>query len=302
MRLFRSKKFEVGSPKRVLMRPGDVVITHQRLPKAMGCNLTNNVGKSIYYRVVHTQMDNFLDAFVKSPTPWVGFAGLQELLPQGITSWPDNVQDGPRKKTAMQRLLTASSVVKSSRSVTLTEEQLISFVKDGYVVVQGAVSKDLVCQALKFLDSAIEKNRYANNGKPIMGSEKKMPEFKKPVKRSSKVKDMFYQSGLIQACEQLLQAGSLVIFDSMCDVSYLSQSEIFVKEGTGKDSFSQIKGKVLDHKTINQTQGAGNYNVMVGVAMSEGQEVDENRGQFLVWPGTLLLEQNNIFLFVIDAL
>lgn len=286
MRIFRSKKLDAGSQKRVLLRPGDVVIAHQRLPNAMAMNLTNAVAKHVYFRVVHAQMDDFMDTFIKSPTPWTGFKGLQSLLPEGATSWTGS---GEKKKTnAMKRLLNASSVAKSVRSVILTEEQLACFVRDGYVIVPGAVPADLVDQALEYLDEAMESKRYEGKGKDIMGSEKQAPEFRKNIKRASQVKDLFYQSGLLQACEQLIGEGSVMVLDGMSDVSYISQSEVYVKEGMDmKEPFPKNKGHVLNHKSINQSRGAGSHNVLVGVAISEGQEVDENRGQLIVWPGKL---------------
>lgn len=283
MRMFKSNKMDVGTPERVLLRPGDVVIAHQRLARSPSTNLCDSTGKNIYFRVTHARLDDLLDAYLKSKSPWVGFEGLKTFLPEGAVRWDSPVD---KKTNAMTRLLNASTVARSRKAIRLTREQITAFVRDGYVVIPSAVTPDLVHEALEYLDSALATERVVYRGKTPMGSKQQLPDFKKHVKRASQVKDVFYLSGLLEACEQIIGEGSIMVRDGESGISYIPQSEIFVKEGMkAKKPFPKGKWQVLYQKSMNRNHGGGDHNVMVGVALSGGQEVDENRGQLMVWPG-----------------
>lgn len=80
MRTFRSKKIDCGKPKRLLVKPGDAFIVHQRLGIAQGINLSDQVRKAVYFRVVHTDFDELLDDFLEAQVPFTGFEPIQDIV------------------------------------------------------------------------------------------------------------------------------------------------------------------------------------------------------------------------------
>lgn len=83
----RSKKPKCGEPQRALLRRGDAMIVHQRLAHAPGVNLWDKPRKNVYFRVIHSLIDDILPQQMSSPTPWVGFSGLKDFLPDGATEY-----------------------------------------------------------------------------------------------------------------------------------------------------------------------------------------------------------------------
>lgn len=71
----RKKKLDYGKPVRVLLKSGDAVIVHQRLVKAQGINLREQVRKAVYFPVHHDMFHNQLKEFVSAELPFHGFEG-----------------------------------------------------------------------------------------------------------------------------------------------------------------------------------------------------------------------------------
>lgn len=256
------------------------MIAHQRLSHCAGINLVDTVRCNIYFRIVHRNWDDLLDDYVKSPTPWVGFEGLRELLPVGAVDWDKSAATKKGKHK-----LAASSVGASCGTLKLTQAQKRSFVKNGYVVLPGAVPEKLVSDALAFLDTSFEKKKYSSNGNKRFGSNYPNPIFLKPIRRHQKVRDLFFKSGLVDASEQLIGKGCVTLRENMPHIHFNGESEVAAEEGM------QLAEPHPSRKwRIETGQGfykgsAADCNFIVGVALSEGQDVDENRGQLTVWPG-----------------
>lgn len=77
-------KIDCGKPKRLLMKPGDAFIVHQRLGIAQGINLSDQVRKNVYFRVVHTDFDEVLDDFPEAELPFTGFELIQDIVAEEL--------------------------------------------------------------------------------------------------------------------------------------------------------------------------------------------------------------------------
>lgn len=86
MRTFRSKKIDCGKPERLLMKPGDAFIVHQRLGIAEGINLSDHVRKNVYFRVVHTDFDELLDDFLEAELPFTGFEPIADIVAEELSN------------------------------------------------------------------------------------------------------------------------------------------------------------------------------------------------------------------------
>lgn len=78
---------DCGEPQRALLHRGDAFIAHQRLAHAPGVNLWDKPRKNVYFRVIHSLIDDILEQQMSSPTPWVGFSGLEGFVPEGATEY-----------------------------------------------------------------------------------------------------------------------------------------------------------------------------------------------------------------------
>lgn len=284
VRTFQEQKLDVGEPRRALMHPGDAFIAHQRLAHAAGINLSDTIRKNVYFRAIDVRLDWLLHDFVRSPTPWVGFNGLKDLLPEGVTEF-----DKDAKKKAGKAAIAASSAPEKYGSYKMTKKQKKEFIKEGYVVLPDVVSMDLVEAALSVADKAFEDGLYHMNGRKRIGSNDPVPAFLKKVRKNRTLKDLFFKSGLVDASEQLIGKDHVTLRENLADISFMLPNEEFVSEGMDMKAPYPKKQWRLD-PLMPDFKGLGaDYNFYVGIALSDGQDVDENRGQLVVWPGKLLV-------------
>ena len=185
------------------------------------------------------------------------------------------------------------------RMSTLTDDQKQSFMKNGYLIIPQGVSEELVNGALKVTDDAV-KDGQVNKKEGPQGSTHPQLGFWQNIRSHSAVMALLYESGLFQIAEQLMGEGNVAIMGDNSQVAYVYQADIHVKEGM--DSKKSLK-KWCWHvdKPFGDYQAKGaDFVLLIGVALSEGQEVDENRGQLTVWPGkTFILVSDDSFIHTI---
>lgn len=70
----------MGQPVRVLLRPGDACIAHQRLGHSGGINLHAETRKNIYFRVSHKRHAEFLDRVLEGSSVFVEYQGIRRLV------------------------------------------------------------------------------------------------------------------------------------------------------------------------------------------------------------------------------
>lgn len=170
----------------------------------------------------------------------------------------------------------------------LTDEQKEAFVRDGFVIIPGFVPTKLVDAAERRIDRAYENGRYHEMTKKLLGRDQPTPNFNKGVKQSNQVMNLMYKTGLFEIAEDLLGEGHPVIRDDLAQIAVTFPCQHFIDEGM---DIREPQPKRRWHIDAGQGKYAAqgtDFSFLMGVALSEGQEVDENRGQFNVWPGTLL--------------
>lgn len=165
----------------------------------------------------------------------------------------------------------------------LTEEQLRFFAEHGYVHVPSVISAERVAAALAVSDAAYTVGKYGTNANNRRDC---VPEFGDETAKDHAITDIFNKSDLTPMCEQILGKGN-VHRVGRAQVAYREPNPILKKEGyrindmVKPDSWHIDVGKrTADKESI----CCSRFTLLVGVALSEGQEVDENRGQFVAWP------------------
>lgn len=72
---------DIGKSLRVPMKPGDVVLAHQRLGHVGGPNLGENIRKNLYFRVSHSKHDKFLKSGeLLTGWVWTEYHGVRDVI------------------------------------------------------------------------------------------------------------------------------------------------------------------------------------------------------------------------------
>lgn len=282
LRDFLQNKQDCGKPERALLQPGDVLIAHQRLAHAPGVNLTNVTRKNVFFRITHALIDEIVDEQIRSPTPWVGFEGLAEFVEEDATEFV-----GKPKRDGESRAgpVVSSRGTFSTTGLNLTQEQKETFIRDGFVILPGAVSEDLVQIASDFVDKAYEDGSYNLNGAKKPGAKHPVPGFYKPIKQSAQIMNLLHKSGLFEVADELVGKGNATIRDKQGQIAYTTPNEIYREEGKDMKEPHPKRKWHIDAGHGKYAALGSDFSFLVGVCLSDGQHVDENRGQFTVWPG-----------------
>jgi len=165
----------------------------------------------------------------------------------------------------------------------LTDEEILSFAKNGYLILKDVVPAKQMEDALAVIDKAYEEGNHGVNDK---NPKDKVPEFRNDVAKNHKVVETVKGTKLWSAVEQLIGKGSAQM-PKLAQVALREPSEYW--KGKGWDLHTSVE-KWPWH--IDGGQGTyafvgSPFTMLVGICMSEGQDSsDENHGQFLAWPGS----------------
>lgn len=170
----------------------------------------------------------------------------------------------------------------------LTDEQKKFFIREGYVILPGFVDQDYIDNALSFLDKRIASGNHGLGDK-TRGKTDPSVKFGKPAKRAPEITDLIFKTGLLELAEDLLGEGNATVRDNLGQIAYNEPRKDLIAKGT------DISMKPSKHRWhIDSGHGkyaslGSDFSVLVGVALSDGQQVDENRGQFTFFPSALHL-------------
>lgn len=269
------------------MKRGDVLIAHQRLAHNISFNLTDHTRKNVLFRVAHALIDGIIDQQIRSPFPWVGFEGLAEFIPEGSADFTGVKQS--KKKTQKPSPAVSSRGLFSGAGIHLTKEQKETFMRDGFVILPNALPKDKVKTALDFIDQAYEDGKYNMNGATRPGAKRPSPAFLKPVKGAPQITDLFWKSGLFEVAEELHGKGNVTLRGKAGQVAYNPPCELFQEEGKDKTEPHPKNNWHIDAGNGKYAALGSDFSFLVGVCLTEGQDIDESRGQFTIWPGTYII-------------
>lgn len=162
----------------------------------------------------------------------------------------------------------------------LSDDEKRAFIRDGYLILRGAVSKELVEAALQAADGAYEAGQYTLNEEEV----DPVPNFEMEVMKHDDIAQVPRRSKVFAACEDLLGKGK---------AHYWPKAQIAFRQTDAKAMKQGIKiSDPMASRRYHIDGGRGKYEptgtpftLLVGICLSPGQMVDENRGQFNAWPG-----------------
>jgi len=77
----KEQRPDIGAPVRVLMKPGDAVLSHQRTGHSGGPNLGPHIRKNLYLRVMNKKHDKYLESGeLLNGSVWTEYAGVRATL------------------------------------------------------------------------------------------------------------------------------------------------------------------------------------------------------------------------------
>lgn len=159
----------------------------------------------------------------------------------------------------------------------LTKEQKQSFIENGYLILRNVVPQDFISAALKVADDAFLAGDHTPNDHTENGI---VPCFKPEVEKAPEIQRIMAETKLLQVCEALLGKGNCT-YPRKSQIAFRQTDHHLIQKGMGLTEPMPKHRWHID----GGSKTASAFTMLVGVALSPGQDVDENRGQFTVWPG-----------------
>lgn len=167
----------------------------------------------------------------------------------------------------------------------LNDKQKRKFIQDGYIILKGAIPQSNVEQALQHIskgDDEQDANLFDRDGQV-------------PV-----IKSLFTDTVLSRVADDMLGTGTHRLLGK-------PQVAVTTKDVSALRLGMKLTDRPAPHKWhVDASRGkfsplGADFLILFGIALSSGQEVDENRGQFIYFPG--MLNGLSVFLFyrVCDA-
>lgn len=165
---------------------------------------------------------------------------------------------------------------------TLTDAQKQSFITDGYIIIPSLIPPDLVDAAEQQVDEALA-SKHSTTDHDRQDGNNNLPTFYH-ARTSNEVLSLYSDTLLQDAVHDLL-GGNLQIRDCGAQLACTFPGDTSV----GMDDVPDKKQWHVDASHGRYAVIAADFLVLAGVALSEGQDVDENRGQLVVFPGMFFL-------------
>lgn len=168
--------------------------------------------------------------------------------------------------------------------MVLNREQKESFIRDGFLVLRNVVPQEMIQAAIQVADKGFAEGKYTLNDH---NKNDVVPWFNPEIEKAPEVHRIMADTILLEACEDLLGKGNCS-YGRKTQIAFRATDERLLQKGMGlKEPMAKHRWHI-DGGSGKYKKSASAFTLLVGVALSPGQEIDENRGQFTVWPGTLL--------------
>lgn len=164
--------------------------------------------------------------------------------------------------------------------MVLTDDQKRQFIRDGFVVLPQIVPQEKVDEILEITDGAYHSGDcHVNESKPD-----DPPDFPDEVSKHRTLSQLLRQTPILAACDDLIGENKSH-YGHKAQVAYRPKDHVAIKRGMKiTDPMPSYKYHI-DGGDGKYKETASAFTILVGVCLSSGQDVEEARGQFNVWPG-----------------
>lgn len=178
----------------------------------------------------------------------------------------------------------------------LSETQLVDFLNNGYIILRNVIPAAMLQKAETLTDAGYNRTDPDVQGAPF-----------RHLREHPDLLALFSETLLNRAASQLLGGSENVCLrEGAPQVAY---TEPFEKERPSKWSLSATalnEPHPAKRWHVDSSHGrfgpiASDFMILVGVALSEGQNVDQNHGQLVVFPSTYLHSKSRVPVPISDS-
>lgn len=163
----------------------------------------------------------------------------------------------------------------------LTQKEKENVILDGYIIIRSAVPEPLLRAAVQAADAAYRPDKSSPHS-----VDAPTPPLRY-VAAQPVITDLFSRTCLSKLSQQLLPEDSVTLRHPHAQIAYTLPKS----DGLHADTLTELaKPHDPTEWHVDSTRGrfaalAADFLLLVGIALSDGQDVDENRGQLTVFPG-----------------
>lgn len=170
----------------------------------------------------------------------------------------------------------------TSAKTQLSDEDILFFEKNGFILLKGVVPVEQVSNALRVIDKAYQEGNHDwNKANPT----DVVPKFGDDVATHADIIAPLHDTVLYDMVEQLVGKNE-GWQPQRAQVALREPSEYFKKLDWDVNTTPNADGWHIDGGHGKYAHVGSPFTMLVGVCLSHGQDVEGNHGQFLVWPGS----------------
>lgn len=175
----------------------------------------------------------------------------------------------------------------------LSDEDRKQFVTDGYFIVRDAVPLALVNAAVAEIAAARERKEHLKDGNS--DANVNQPVFY-ATRRAPAITDLYYETKLFSIANAILDVPTCVR-DDAAQIACTPPDKPRQPSGLSLHDTHPADRWHVDASHGRFAAVAADFFLLVGIALSSGQEVDENRGQLTVFPGMTEFLFSKLYIF-----
>lgn len=168
------------------------------------------------------------------------------------------------------------------RKTFLTDDDILLFARDGYLILRNVIPREQIAAALAVIDDAYARGAHGwNDGNPT----DVVPSFGDEISTHPAIIAFTKDTPLYTMCEQLI-GKDCAWQPQRAQVALREPSKYWQTRGWDVNTPPNPEGWHIDGGGGIYAKNGTPFEMLVGVCLSAGQEVDANHGQLLVWPGS----------------
>lgn len=164
--------------------------------------------------------------------------------------------------------------------MVLTDAQKQAFINDGYLILRGAVPREVFIAARQSCNRAYRDKKWKLKHK--MDS---APSFEEEAQKAPEIPAIVTNSILEEALSDLLGAGN-PRWGAKAQIAFRTKDQKLIKRGMKLNDSMDKFGYHVDGGNGPTRHNGSPFTILMGICLSPGQMQDENRGQLNVWPGS----------------
>lgn len=167
----------------------------------------------------------------------------------------------------------------------LSDSQKNDFVSDGYVILRDFIPSKALEAATSYVDQAYENGEYQQTTRKILGEDIPVPDFNAQVKTAPEIVDLMFRTPLQGVIDDLFGKDLAAVRDNQGQIVFIPPCNAQIEQGMSVHKSFPKRRWHVDGGNRKYHKKASGFSLLVSVAISDGQQNDQNGGQMMLWPG-----------------